>query len=267
MKRITLCADDYGMHPCVSGAIIKLAKLEKIQATSCLVTSRHWTRDAERLQEIKDKVDIGLHLNFSEGQGLSASYMDKLPGLNTMLIASHLRLLNKTALVEEITAQYQAFMEATGQQPDFIDGHQHVHHLPVVRDALMTVIRRFQPSDTFWVRSTTPMIQEGAGFKGKVIEKSGASALRTLLNNQDINTNSAFAGTYSLSPEAPYRLLMQQWLKQLPDRGLIMCHPGVNLENTELDHAQARQQEFHYLAGDLFSNDCQSADVEICRLR
>ncbi|WP_292256660.1 ChbG/HpnK family deacetylase, partial [Mesorhizobium sp.] len=37
----------------------------------------------------------------------------------------------------ELDAQYDRFVEALEGPPDYIDGHQHVHFLPVVRNWLL----------------------------------------------------------------------------------------------------------------------------------
>ncbi|WP_252176500.1 ChbG/HpnK family deacetylase [Endozoicomonas sp. 4G] len=267
MKRITLCADDYGMHPGVSEAILELASQGSIHATSCLVTGRNWATQAKSLTTIQEKVDIGLHLNLTEGKGLSSSYMDSLPSLRQILIKSHFHLLNKTAVLEEVTAQYQNFIDTTGRAPDFVDGHQHVHHLPVVREALLSVIRSYKPGPSFWVRSVTPVIRHGGGLKSYIIEGSGSRSLHDQLSNRGISSNASFAGIYSLKPEENYSALMKSWLSDSYDRGLIMCHPGKTAEHNNLDHSQARQSEFDYLSGQQFVDDCQQAGVNLCRMR
>mgnify|MGYP000073246266 CR=1 FL=1 len=41
------------------------------------------------------------------------------------------------ALAREWDAQWARFCEALGRAPRFVDGHQHVHQFPVIRDALL----------------------------------------------------------------------------------------------------------------------------------
>ncbi|WP_257275976.1 MULTISPECIES: ChbG/HpnK family deacetylase [unclassified Endozoicomonas] len=267
MKRITLCADDYGIHPGVSEAILQLASQGTIQATSCLVTGPDWIKQARSLTNIREKVDIGLHLNLTEGKGLSSFYKDGFPSLNQLLIRSHLRLLDRTAMVEEITTQYQHFIDATGRAPDFVDGHQHIHHLPMVRNALLSVLDAHKPAPSFWVRSVTPVIRHGGKLKSYIIEGSGSKNLLRELINQGINTNTSFAGVYSLKPEVNYATLMSSWLSDSYDRGLIMCHPGKTAGQKKLDHPKARQLEFDYLSSQQFPDSCQQTGVDLCRMK
>ncbi len=266
MKRITLCADDFGMHPDVNSAISRLIEADRIQATSCLVTSEYWQSSTKQLAVLRDKADIGLHLNFTEGKGLSESFLEGLPGLKKMLISSHLGLLNEQAIEEEIIAQYQAFIDGTGHHPDFIDGHQHVHHLPMVRSALLATIRRFQPPQGVWVRSISPMNRFGGGFKSRIIELSGAKKMEQMLTSKGISRNRSFAGVYSLTTQQNFRSLMQEWLQTSSDSGLIMCHPAKSEKTIQLDHYPARVKEYDYLMNDQFIDDCHTAQVALERL-
>ena len=266
MKRITLCADDYGMHPAINNAVASLIKADRIQATSCLVTSKYWQNSITTLTSLREKADIGLHLNFTEGNGFSESYLEGLPGLNKMLIFSHLGLLNEQAVEEEVIAQYQTFLDDTGHHPDFIDGHQHVHHLPVVRSALLATIRRFQPPESLWVRSVYPMDKSGGGFKSQVIEQSGARKMAQILASKGITHNQSFAGVYSLTTKQNFAALMQEWLKNASDAGLIMCHPAKSDNPAQLDHYSARVKEYEYLLSERFITDCQTAEVSLERM-
>ena len=40
-------------------------------------------------------------------------------------------------MTREVRAQFEAFADAFGRPPDFVDGHQHVHLFPQVREAVL----------------------------------------------------------------------------------------------------------------------------------
>ncbi|WP_330926047.1 ChbG/HpnK family deacetylase [Candidatus Sororendozoicomonas aggregata] len=266
MKRMTLCADDYAMTPGVSRAIVALAEGERIHATSCMVTTEYWQDSWSLLKPHLGSIDRGLHLNFTEGKGLSPAFRQGFPGLSTVLIKSHLRQLNSQDVLQEVRAQINAFITVTGCAPDFIDGHQHVHHLPQIRQALLQAMKEAVPPSC-WVRSVTPLVCPNPSLKSRVIEYSGAKALRAALKQAAYPTNSGFAGIYSLSPEEAFRPLMQTWLNDLPDKGLIMCHPGlIDHNEADVDHGKARQIEYDYLIGEHFLTDCDNAGAQRCRL-
>lgn len=267
MKRVTLCADDFGMHPDISEAITTLALNQRIQATSALVTAPHCQQGAGLADSFHHLIDIGLHLNFTEGRGLTPPFQKGFPGLLSMLWRSHCRLLSEKTLANEIHAQLDRFETLFGAMPDFIDGHQHVHHLPQVRQALLSVLKERQYSD-LWLRSVAPMVSNGSPLKSSIIERSGALSFRTIIENSPHQTNRAFAGVYSLSEDEPYDELMGFWLNQLSDNSLIMCHPGLMTEGQEVaDHAAARLKEFTFLNSRHFIHAIHSAGVTLSRLR
>lgn len=269
MKHISLCADDFAITPPVSKAILSLADKGAIQATSCMVTTPHWQADAQLLTHYFDHIDIGLHLNLTEGSGLTSPYTTRFPSLASILLVSHLRCLNGSMLLEEIHAQICCFMNTTGKTPDFIDGHQHIHHLPQVRKALLAAIKKVSLPPSIWIRSTSPLIHPASNLKNYIIEASGAKTLRTELEKETYNTNAAFAGAYSLSTKETFRPLMRSWLRDLPNGGLIMCHPGLADKNDSLStipaHSEAREIEFNYLGSTDFTDDCQHENIQLCK--
>lgn len=251
MKRIILCADDFGMHPDISDAIVTLAEHNRLSATSCLVTSPHWLEDQNKLLPLKNRIDIGLHLNFTEGAGLSSHFQSGLPGLKQMLWRSHCSLLPARQIEDEIRAQIDFFCETFGSSPVFIDGHQHIHHLPGVREALLAILNE-KELNHIWFRSVTPMINRTSLLKGKIIEHSGAVKFKHQLEHSGFKFNSAFAGVYSLSENESFSSLMEFWLEKLPDYGLIMCHPGLS-SPSDIDHLPARIKEYDFLMSSQFS--------------
>ncbi|MDA8561990.1 ChbG/HpnK family deacetylase, partial [Gammaproteobacteria bacterium] len=138
MKRIILCADDYGQDPNVSKAIVDLLSHNRLSAVSCMTNSEFWQSYCNLLIPYKQKVDIGLHLNLTEGKYLTLPGQN-MNGLSNYLVKSHLRILNKNIIKNEFNAQIDTFENNIGCLPDFIDGHQHIHHLPIVRDAVFDI--------------------------------------------------------------------------------------------------------------------------------
>ncbi|MCP2821003.1 ChbG/HpnK family deacetylase, partial [Salmonella enterica subsp. enterica serovar Typhimurium] len=71
---------------------------------------------------------FGLHLDFTEFSPLRR-------GLWPLIGASLAHRLDASALRDEIATQCALFEDATGRAPDYVDGHQHVHQLPQIREA------------------------------------------------------------------------------------------------------------------------------------
>ncbi len=71
--------------------------------------------------------------------------------------------------------QLDLFEAALGYPPDHIDGHQHVHALPVVRQALIDVVARRYPV-------TPPMLRDPADTKDN-IRARGLAVRKALIVN------------------------------------------------------------------------------------
>ena len=66
-RRVIICADDYGISPAVSGAIRDLVARRRINATSAMVASPHFTHaEAAKLHEAADgHAAVGLHVTLT----------------------------------------------------------------------------------------------------------------------------------------------------------------------------------------------------------
>ena len=267
-RRLSICADDFGLAPGISAGIARLAHAQRLTAVTCITNSPHWPASARLLRGLPDTVEVGLHLNFTEGRPLSprlAQRWPRLPGLPRLIAQAHLRLLPLSRMRNEVHEQLVAFNEARGGAPDFIDGHQHVHHLPGLRDMILDVAEHVQPLPA--LRNTGRVLGPGAGLKRWLIERTGGRALGSALRQRVIAHNPALLGAYDFV-DPDYRALMQHWLAELPaEGGLVFCHPGTHLAGDPPDAiGAARERELAYLAGAGFSADLAAAGVELGRV-
>lgn len=265
---LALCADDFGLAPGISAGIARLAHAQRLSAIGCITNSPHWEACAALLKHLPDTVDVGLHFNFTEGRPLSARLArrwPRLPGLPRLIAQAHLRLLPISQVRNEVHAQLAAFNHALGRPPAFIDGHQHVHHLPGLRQIVLDMVEHVQPIPA--VRSTGRVLGPGAGFKRRVIEATGGRALAAELAQRVIAHNPALLGAYDfIQPD--YQTLMRGWLAELPaEGGLLFCHPGTHLDGDPPDAiAAARERELAYLGSVAFDADLAAADVRLGRV-
>ncbi len=259
-----MCADDYGQSSAIDAAISSLVLAGRLGAFSCLSNAPAWRQDAPAVADLRRAgAQAGLHLNLTEGRPLSpalARHWPSLPSLPRLLLAAHAGRLPLAAIGDELAAQRQAFEVASGVAPDFIDGHQHVHHLPGVRDLLLGWLRQHPVP----VRSTAQVAGPGFGFKRWVIAHSGGRALAKTLVQAGVPHNHLLLGAYDFAA-TDYRALMQAWLAQVPAAGaLLFCHPGqASLDGQAAPDpiAPARVRELAYLAGDDFPADLAAAGV------
>jgi chitin disaccharide deacetylase len=262
-RRIWLCADDFGISSSVNTAIRDLVVRGRLNATSVLVVapsiSRSEAVSLNMLNSVAPRVAIGLHVALTAPfRPASKGFAPVRDGAFLPLAATFrhaaLRRFRRDALVSEIRSQLQTFVEMFGHAPDFIDGHQHVHLLPQVGEALLQVVKDMAPDA--WVRQcgrAIPLTARFADRKGLLLDifsyrfRRRAAAL-------GVRTNPAFAGAYEFSDEADFAALFPRFLEDLPDGSVVMCHPGfVDAELRRLDPLTTlREKEYAFLASDTF---------------
>ena len=272
MKCIVLCADDYGQAPAISEGICQLIQQNRLSAVSCLVNTAFWQEHAQWLKPFKDKIDIGLHLNFTEGRALSAPYIkaygESLQTLSQLIPNVFLRQLDPKILKVEIHAQIEAFINALGFLPCFIDGHQHVHQFPLIRESLIEVYADYfkdQTSYMRWVNEKIKMADFLFNHKKIIINLLGARTLKKLLIQYNIPHNQSFAGIYSFRGRQSFPQLFPQFLREISNKGIIMCHPGLPDHHPTDKIEPNRGEEYQYLIGDQFIRDCQLNQVSLGR--
>jgi predicted glycoside hydrolase/deacetylase ChbG (UPF0249 family) len=272
-RHIWLCADDYGISHSVNAAIRELIARGRINATSVMMAAPHLdgeeAQSLEMLNAGENRAALGLHVTLTAPfKPMSADYAPVrgggfLPHTEMLRLAMTLRL-RPEMLAIEIATQVRAFLEAFGHLPDFIDGHQHVHLLPQVRDAFLKVVAETAPNA--WVRqcgraNSFRRLHDRKGLALDVL----SLGFRGRAERLGIATNPAFAGAYNFNAKANFAKMFPRFLAGLPDGGLIMCHPGlVDAELERLDPlTYLREREFAYFSSDDFPRLLADHGVEL----
>jgi chitin disaccharide deacetylase len=262
-RHIWLCADDYGISPAVNVAIRDLVVRGRINAASVMVVAPNCYRSEvvslNILNAIETRVAIGLHVMLTAPyRPLSRNFQPACDGIflsqREMIRHSFLHLLRREMMEIEISSQLQEFITAFGRMPDFIDGHQHVHLFPQIREALLTVVKNVAPN--VWVRQCGrigPLHKRVADGKAIALDVL-SSGFRRLANRYGVRVNPAFAGTYGFAEDADYSQIFPKFLRGLPDGSVVMCHPGfVDAELQRLDPLTTlREREYLFLIDNAF---------------
>jgi predicted glycoside hydrolase/deacetylase ChbG (UPF0249 family) len=263
-RRIILCADDYGLAPGVDTSIRDLLMRGRLSATSVMMVTPTLERgEASALLDLDTgdrRPQIGLHVTLTAPHppltaDVRRRHGDAFPPLVRLMGLALLRRLDGAAFAAEIRAQLAAFAAAFGRPPDFVDGHQHVQLLPQVSEALTDAVKELAPAA--WLRQcgrSLPPARRLADRKGLVLDLL-SRRFRRLAERRDLPVNPAFAGTYDFAAATAFSTLFPRFLADLPDGGLIMCHPGmVDAELVRLDPLTGRrEEEATYLAGEEFA--------------
>jgi predicted glycoside hydrolase/deacetylase ChbG (UPF0249 family) len=173
--------------------------------------------------------------------------------LPALIALAGARRLDRALIRREIQGQLDDFEQALGRAPAHVDGHQHVHQFPVIREELLAVLLERYPRERPWLRRTKrPAGQRG--FKPWLIERLGCEALSELAREQGFAQNEALLGIYGFDGDASrYASLLAQWLGMARHGDLLMCHAGGSaaVRDPILD---ARRNEWQVLAGPAFAD-------------
>ena len=272
MNRIWLVADDYGMTLPVNGAIRDLIASNRINATSVMVGAPGFSAgEAKLLADVVAEARhaaIGLHFTLTAPfKPLAEDYAPLKDGmflpLGRTMAAAFLGQLERMAIAQEVRAQIDMFRAAFGRAPDYIDGHQHVQLFAPVTDALFAVMKQDAPKA--WVRQCARVPNAASGDRKAMLLDFLSRRFRKRAAANGIQTNTAFAGTYNFGPEADFATLFPEFLQGIPERGLIMCHPGVVDDAlVALDSLTTlREREYAYFKGDAFPATLAAAGIEL----
>lgn len=230
MSRLILCADDFACSQAVSETIVALARAEKINAISCMAGMPGWHRDSRLLETVPEHVQIGLHLTLTDEAPLSAmpelAPKGRLPDINTLNRKAVRWELPFGEIRAEVVAQFDAFAEAMGRAPDFVDGHQHAHVLPGIREIVLAEMTCRAPRS--WVRACSDRLSAllQRPFPGKAIGSTyHARGFKRAAAAHGIATNDSFAGHYDFDRD--YGELFPHFLRGGRGMHLVMCHPGA----------------------------------------
>jgi predicted glycoside hydrolase/deacetylase ChbG (UPF0249 family) len=263
LRRIWLCADDYGLSPGVNRAIRDLIERGRLNATSVMVVGPSIGRDeVSALQTAaasSPRCSIGLHTALTAPFRPLTMHFQPIDGgrflpFPKLLRAGLLHRLDPEIIRAELLVQLAAFAELFGRQPDFVDGHQHVQLFPGVRDAFLAAVKQAAP--TAWVRQggrNRPLAWRLGAPKPMFLDLLSAQ-FRRRARRAGIAFNPGFAGAYDFSKAPDFGTLMQQFLDGLPEGGLVMCHPGfVDETLVSLDPLTTQREHEHaFIGGEQF---------------
>lgn len=267
-KKIILCADDYAQNSTITQGILNLVSRRRLSAVSCLTTSSDWPAHAALLSPYHEIIDIGLHFNLTEGCSLSKQNL--MTPLAQLLLKAFLGRIDERTIETEFHAQLDRFIEHMGKIPDFIDGHQHIHHFPIIRDAILNGYQKRFPKRKIYIRiASNSLLQSlvtAKSFpKSQIITATGALTLKKKCQQLKIPCNDSFAGIYAFKKAANYRFYFPYFLSQMKNNGLIMCHPGLPSEDAADLLRHSREKEYNYFNSDEFIEACAAAKVSLGR--
>lgn len=265
MKSIVLCADDFALHAQVSQGIAALARQARLSATSVMSLSPRWPQDAALLADVRGRIDVGLHLDWTSAFARDAGHGLLLPALMARTLMpgwAHSYAATARVVIER---QLDAFEAQWKAPPDHVDGHQHVQQFAGLRQPLIDILARRYARTLPYVR-----ISRAPGWgKAALIRAMGARALERLAHQAGLAHNRTLLGSYNFGAQpARYAALMDQCLRLGPPGTLLMCHPAQSPADMPGDAiAAARVCEGAYLRSDAFAQALERAQARLVRGR
>ncbi len=225
-KHVILCADDYALSDGTSAVIRKLLAAGHINATTCLVETEAWARCAPALRDLaQDRtIAVGLHLNLTEHLPGCAS-PDVVKPIDWWL--GRMARPKSDALVDAVAStfrvQWERFLSRFGRPPDFLDGHQHVHLIPPVRQALFRLVaeQRFKG----WLRQCRTSSRRWISHR--ILFDPLSTQLVRKAEAFDVSVNSGFGGLRWFRRSEDLEQLWRTDLAALGEGGLLILHPGA----------------------------------------
>lgn len=255
MKNSLICADDFMITKGVSLAILDLLKHNKINSTSVMVvfTKNNYYGNILK-KKLKKKQTIGLHLVLTYYKPLyKFKNIKTFSTILKLIINLITKKITEFEIEQEIKMQIFEFKKIFGHLPKYIDGHHHVHQLPIISKIFVKVIRDIYKKDKPFVRNT------GLDFKiiffnnQKIIKSCIMSLIGKLfkakLKKNLIPTNSYFFGIYDFKNIDKFEKNIKLYFKFKNKNSIIMVHPGyVDKEIKKLDSlTEQRFYEYQYL--------------------
>jgi predicted glycoside hydrolase/deacetylase ChbG (UPF0249 family) len=145
-RRVVFVADDLGVAPGIDAGIVAAAAAGNVREASLCVTGASVASGVQLAHE--HGIGIGRHLSWTLGQALSGPIRGltdrtgRFRSLPWVLLACMARNVDGDAVAREIDAQLGRLVEL-GVTPTHLNGHHHVHVLPVVRDHVFAAAREF----------------------------------------------------------------------------------------------------------------------------
>jgi predicted glycoside hydrolase/deacetylase ChbG (UPF0249 family) len=266
-----LCADDFGLTDGVSRGILELARMGRVSATSAMTNFPSWPRMAPELAPLRGRIAVGLHLTLTLGAPLGPmprlAPRGALPTNRQLIAAALTGRVAPDEVAAEIERQLEAFEAALGAPPDFIDGHQHVHVLPGIREPLLEALARRGRRP--WLRDpsdrATSILRRGIAAPKALMVAALASGFARSARRARLETNAGFSGFSPFDPALAAERLFERAFQNLGRRPLVMCHPGhVDAELEALDPVvETRARERCYLASDRFADLLRERNIEL----
>lgn len=261
MKKLIVNADDFGRSAGVNRGILDTHQRGIVTSTTVMINYPDAAPGLEQALAEAPKLGIGLHLNLTSGQPVSApEHVASLVGddgrfYHISAWAQHYDRFDPDHLQREIAAQVARFIAIAGRPPDHLDAHHHATYLhPTTLQAMFDIARGY----------AIPMREGIIDQSPDVIAQFVTGLLPDVDADQMLRIVEAAKAVLDDQPDPPFwpaalnRSFFDRTvtlgdllviLTTLPDDGIteLMCHPGYVDEGFTSSYAHQRETEIAHL--------------------
>ncbi|CAF0743129.1 unnamed protein product [Didymodactylos carnosus] len=287
MKYLIINADDFGYCPKRNAAIIDLFRAGRITSTSLLVNGL-FAHEACQLSNTY-RIPMGLHLNLTEGKPVTIDlslvhtlvndknlFHGKL-GLRNALEKGHINIKH---IEHEIYSQLRLFQTLSGQIPQHIDSHQHIHVHPNIVNQVCKISNEFgvkrirAPVDEI----ISHTLDEMNSFYTKIVNQTLSSF--EIFDKYSLKYPSYFIGMAIMGKNMTLdslKISIEANKNKMTASNTVcefMCHPGFPSDPCnggcsfegpdDFSQSHERQHEYDLLSSNEFSKLLNSYNIELC---
>ncbi len=235
-RYLVVTADDFGIGPATSRAILDLAAAGRVTGTVLLVNAPHAEAAVQAWRQSGVPLEVGWHPCLTlDRPVLPAEQVPSLVGpdgqfwpLGHLIRRLYAGRVRAAEIEAELQAQYRRFVELVGGPPPVVNAHHHVHVFPPVGAILRRVLAGSQPLP--YLRR----VCEPWGMLRRVPGARGKRAFLSLLGRREARQcrRAGFPGNDWLAgitdpPWVADHDYLARWLTRIPGRVVeLTCHPG-----------------------------------------
>jgi predicted glycoside hydrolase/deacetylase ChbG (UPF0249 family) len=257
-------ADDFGETEQITIGICEGIEAGVVTSASIMANMPATDFAIARAKALESQASFGVHLNLCEGRPLTnaPSMVDKASGnfcsKRQLFLRSVTGRLAVKDVQQEVGAQVERIVDS-GVRVSHLDGHKHLHQLPVVCNAVAQVAR-----DHSIDRVRLAAMRSALGYA------SPSSAMREILS---VNAGRVFRNA---KLRYPRRLIdisvcmsalesLKAWRQLLGSEGIVevFCHPGTSLADQEKPGSCNRSEELEFLLSSRMRQLISASEVRL----
>ena len=278
MYKLRITADDFGATKSINKAVEVLHQKGILNYAALMVQGKEVNNALDIIKRNKN-LKVGLHFTITDEISLSnsKSISDKRRNLysrKNLLLRIFLKRINKIEIHNELSKQVD-FFEENNINLNFINGHQHSHTLPLVRD----IIINFAKQKNIYLRSISQDYRIERSLKTNLYNLLKFFFYRSFnkrIKKYNISTNKLLISPFNKSSKDfsinSYKDLFNSLKFQNIDKNNVvelMIHPAADEEG--LSHYWYKNKsdiidriiEFQTLESNEFNDLCKSYNFEI----